>query len=60
MIDICRFCGVPIESDGTEEHRYKMLVIHVWAHHDETHLGISLKETLRNGPTYGDDRDSEE
>ena len=54
-IDVCNFCGMGIESDGTEKNQYRMLVIHVWAHHDETHLGIPIKDTLRNGPTIGDD-----
>jgi len=32
------------------EQKWKRLCIHVWQHHDETHLGISLNETLENGP----------
>jgi len=57
MIDECNFCGREIESDGTDEHRYKMLIIHIWMHHDETHLGIPLTDTAKNGPTTGDDEE---
>ena len=49
--DQCRFCGVKWNYDGTDEHQWKMLAIHVWMHHDETDRGISLKDTMKNGPT---------
>lgn len=57
MIEICNFCGETWESDGTEKNRWELLCIHVWLRHDETHLGISLKDTMRNGPTIGDDEE---
>ena len=57
MIEICNFCGETWESDGTEKNRWEMLCIHAWLRHDETHLGIPLKDTLRNGPTTGDDEE---
>lgn len=51
----CVFCEVPLASQEEweswdEEEQYKRVCIHVWQYHDERHLGISLKETLANGP----------
>tara|TARA_Y100001937_G_C7009826_1_gene280438 strand:- start:95 stop:280 length:186 start_codon:yes stop_codon:yes gene_type:complete len=61
MKHMCNFCGREIEFDkDDEESMAKATILHVWMYHDETHLGIPLIETLKNGPTYGDDRDSEE
>jgi hypothetical protein len=50
MIDECNFCGMSIESDGTEEHRYKMLVFHIWLHHYETGQSRSLRDVCNLGP----------
>jgi len=50
MIDECNFCGREIESDGTDEGRYKMLIFHVWIHHYEKGMGRTLKEVLEFGP----------
>jgi hypothetical protein len=50
MIDTCNFCGREIESDGTDKDRYKMLVFHVWIHHDEREKGRTLRQTLKEGP----------
>ena len=52
-VDVCNFCGMEIISDGTEKNQWRMLVLHVWASHDETQMGISIKETLRDGPQDG-------
>lgn len=50
MIDECNFCEREIESDGTDEGRYKMLVLHVWLYHYEKGMGRTLKEVLEFGP----------
>jgi len=49
----CKFCGIDLDfdlSDPYSEANYKKLVLHVWQFHDETKKGITLKETLENGP----------
>ncbi|GAG93831.1 unnamed protein product [marine sediment metagenome] len=55
MIDVCKFCGRVIESDGTDEDRYKMLVFHVWMHHYEKGQGRTLREVLEFGPFEGEE-----
>ena len=54
-VKLCVFCKRPLASkeewlEWDIDEKWKRLCIHVWQHHDETHLGISLKETLANGP----------
>tara|TARA_Y100000593_G_C4197282_1_gene279956 strand:- start:90 stop:275 length:186 start_codon:yes stop_codon:yes gene_type:complete len=47
----CRYCGELIYTgDIEDEEAYKRLVLHVWQYHCEKDKGISLKETLENGP----------
>jgi predicted small metal-binding protein len=50
----CKFCGMHVMDGDPEDHPidevWKRLCIHVWQHHDETHLGISLKDTMKHGP----------
>ncbi len=54
-VKLCVFCSQPLASKeewlswDTEE-KYKRICIHVWQHHDEREYGISLLETLKNGP----------
>ena len=58
MIHRCNFCGREIEFDREDEDAMvKATLIHVWMFHDETDLGIPLFETLKNGPTTGDDEE---
>lgn len=49
----CQFCGKDLNFDLDDlysKENYKKLAIHVWQFHDETEKGITLKETLQNGP----------
>ena len=51
----CQFCGIDLEldlSDIYSEQNYKKICIHVWAYHQED--GVSLRTTLRNGPSGAD------
>ena len=45
-------------SDIYSEANYKKICIHVWAHHQED--GVSLRTTLRNGPSGADEGWDEE
>jgi len=50
----CKYCNRIIEVDEDDLYStesYRRLVLHVWQFHDETNQGISLKETLANGPS---------
>ena len=57
----CQFCGRDLKldlSDIYSDANYKKICIHVWAHHQED--GVSLRTTLRNGPSGADERWEEE
>ena len=49
----CAFCGMFIIDDAEmndEDKVWRYLCFHVWQHHDERDVGISLRQTLRHGP----------
>lgn len=49
----CAYCNreIDVEDGDFSQEAFKKVAFHVWQFHDETQWGISLKDTLANGPS---------